>query len=90
MPTESVNVLVNQDTYAVGLALAKFAADVKAAFKAGGSVAEVTAIATAAVTDLLPQVQNLSQLVPEAQANLSAEVNTAALVGQAIYMALAS
>lgn len=66
MSVVSVQVSVEQNTYAFSQALAKFGADLIAAVKAGGGVVpEIAAVVTAAVADLAPVANAMSQIPAE-------------------------
>jgi hypothetical protein len=88
MATQQVTVNVETNTYSAGLALAKFASDVKAAVAKGGSIGEAIAIGTSALSNLVPQLTNISAIQAEVTADPANEVTTVLLIGQAIYNAL--
>jgi len=81
---------VEQATYMAGVMVAKFVTDLKAALKLGVGHGEIIALVNAAVSDLTPVLTNVSSLVSDASDNQAAEVNTLALVGAAIVIALKS
>jgi hypothetical protein len=85
---KTVNVLTN--SFTVGAAFVKFAADFKAAVKAGTPLTEAIAIAGAALTDIVPILPLLPSVETDAQADPVDEVSTALVLGVQLYQALIS
>lgn len=90
MSTQVVSVTVNTVSYQVGMGVAKYVKDLKAALKAGNPVADAIAVASATITDIAPLISQLPEVAIEAVASPANEAATAFVVGEAIVAAVMS
>lgn len=85
---ETVVLDVEQNTRAAGKAVVKFVADCKAALKLGSPLPEALAVASAALSDLLPILAAVPTAIAEAKENTVAEVDTVFLFGRDLLKAV--
>jgi hypothetical protein len=84
----ATQIMVEPNTLAVGMGVAKLVSDVKAALKSGKPVEEAVAIASALLTDLVPVIGNISQISVELADDKLAFQGSIAMTSLAIEQAI--
>ena len=74
MPIEQIQVNVEQNTYALGQNLVKFVAAIKTALTDGWQIADIEALISAGIADLVPAIYQVMQVPTEEKDNLDAFV----------------
>jgi hypothetical protein len=85
-----LTVKVNDASYQVGMAFAKFVADAKVAIKSGKPLSEAVALASAVLQDVVPVLSEIPQVAVDAKADPMSEAETALQIGKAVYAAIVS